>query len=1149
MRSQSPAIPRLVAMLLLLTFWLPALAAKPAQSPASEASEPPPVVLAPGQELPSQEQIQERIAALEQASSLNETIRNQALSLYRAAAERLAAAQNYAKTAERYRQALSSAPEQTAQLRERLSQARAAPSAANEPLLARGEARAEFKQLLIQKRAEYTALQNRLKELDEQLRAQLSRPLAAREELAAARQRRDEADAELQNPLAESENERLRDARGTALIAQRHAATAQIDMLEQELLSHDARLALLNAQRELLAFQLQEEAARLKRIQELANLQSRAEAAQAAESAARAKREAGGAFSVLLDVAQINAELSQQLSELVVQIERTSSSQDRIASQLAQINKSYQSTRRQLEIAGLNEALGEALRRERQLLPDLNDYERSAKRRQQRITDARLAQFRIEQQRREFAPIQQQLKMLMETRVEQDLEPDTRAQVERELRLLLEDRVSLMDELAVNYARYIDLLADLDRDQSELARQAAQYATLLDESLFWIASSAPLDLAWLKSLTSSAGWLADSDNWREVMVAARKGLDENLPLTGFVLLLMAVLLRARRALRQRLHAAATRIGRVHSDRFTLTAQVLLMTPLLALPLPLLLYLLGWLILQPFDASAFAAAAGHGLQNAALVALFIDSMRQLCRREGLVQAHFQWSEHSRRVLWHNLSWLLLIALPVTFLISITEWQAHEAHRESLGRAAFLLGTLMLAVFSRRVLHPQRGAVTGLRAPELHGRWWWLRYLGYPLAVTLPLLLGAMAAYGYYYTALQLQSRLFTTGALLVTAGIAANLALRWLKLMERRLALTRARARRAAMRAARQAGASLAVAAKSAEPQIDLATIEEQSRGLLHLTVGIVIVIGLWMIWVDLMPALNILRDIVLWQHASPDGERLIPITLVDVILASSIGAGTMLAARNLPGILEISILPRLAIDAGTRYAITAISRYTIIIIGLVAAISLLGISWSKAQWLVAALGLGLGFGLQEIFANFVSGLIVLFERPIRVGDTITVGELSGTVTRIRIRATTVIDPERREIIIPNKTFITERLVNWTLSDPITRVTVKIGVPYESDPELVTRLMMGVAHTNPRVMDEPEPSVFLTGFGDSALTFELRAYVRELADRMPLAHELHVGIVSALREHGIEIPYPQRSLYVRNMQAVANAGDKPAALGR
>src|SRR5690606_28814337 len=110
------------------------------------------------------------------------------------------------------------------------------------------------------------------------------------------------------------------------------------------------------------------------------------EAAQAAESAARAKREAGGAFSVLLDVAQINAELSQQLSELVVQIERTSSSQDRIASQLAQINKSYQSTRRQLEIAGLNEALGEALRRERQLLPDLNDYERSAKRRQQRIT-------------------------------------------------------------------------------------------------------------------------------------------------------------------------------------------------------------------------------------------------------------------------------------------------------------------------------------------------------------------------------------------------------------------------------------------------------------------------------------------------------------------------------------------------------------------------------------------------------------------------------------------------------------------------------------------------------------------------------------------------------------------------------------------
>ena len=135
---------------------------------------------------------------------------------------------------------------------------------------------------------------------------------------------------------------------------------------------------------------------------------------------------------------------------------------------------------------------------------------------------------------------------------------------------------------------------------------------------------------------------------------------------------------------------------------------------------------------------------------------------------------------------------------------------------------------------------------------------------------------------------------------------------------------------------------------------------------------------------------------------------------------------------------------------GASYAITTILNYAIIVIGAMTVFGSLGVSWDKLQWLAAALSVGLGFGLQEIFGNFVSGLIILFERPVRIGDTVTIGTFSGTVSKIRIRATTITDFDRKEVIIPNKAFVTERLINWSLSDTVTRVVIRLGVAYGSD---------------------------------------------------------------------------------------------------
>ena len=203
--------------------------------------------------------------------------------------------------------------------------------------------------------------------------------------------------------------------------------------------------------------------------------------------------------------------------------------------------------------------------------------------------------------------------------------------------------------------------------------------------------------------------------------------------------------------------------------------------------------------------------------------------------------------------------------------------------------------------------------------------------------------------------------------------------------------------------------------------------------------------ALYFFWREALPSLALL-DVPLWQQiVTVDGAtRSVPVTVSNVMVALAIGVVTFIAARNLPGLLEITALHRLRIEAGTRYAISAVSRYLIAIVGLIFAFRSIGFDWSQVQWIVAALGVGVGFGLQEIVANFISGLIILFERPVRVGDTVTIGNLTGTVSRIHIRATSMTDGENREIIIPNKSLITDKVINWTLTDSITRVTLKIG---------------------------------------------------------------------------------------------------------
>jgi potassium-dependent mechanosensitive channel len=344
----------------------------------------------------------------------------------------------------------------------------------------------------------------------------------------------------------------------------------------------------------------------------------------------------------------------------------------------------------------------------------------------------------------------------------------------------------------------------------------------------------------------------------------------------------------------------------------------------------------------------------------------------------------------------------------------------------------------------------------------------------------------------------------------------------------------------------------------------LVHIDLQLQQLLRIVVASALLIGGWIIWDDMFPALRALDRVELWSSgetaaapaepgpsatgalAKPGGETTterpaaerLPgrrgTTLGDVLWTLLIAIVTFLAGKNIPGLLEVLLLERLPIEKGARNALTTICGYSIMLTGLIVGCNAIGLSWQNIQWFAAAMTVGLGFGLQEIFANFVSGLILLFERPIRVGDVVTLGDVTGTVTRIRIRATTITDWDRKELIVPNKDFITGRLLNWTLSDHVNRLTIKVGVAYGTDTERVTNLLLDIARSHSEVMRDPAPSVTFEGFGDSTLDFSLQCYLCTLDDRSPTKHDLNTQIYERFAQAGIEIAFPQRDIHIRSM---------------
>jgi small-conductance mechanosensitive channel len=323
---------------------------------------------------------------------------------------------------------------------------------------------------------------------------------------------------------------------------------------------------------------------------------------------------------------------------------------------------------------------------------------------------------------------------------------------------------------------------------------------------------------------------------------------------------------------------------------------------------------------------------------------------------------------------------------------------------------------------------------------------------------------------------------------------------------------------------------------------DLAGRLRRLSGYLATAVGLLLSTWVWDVDLALF---RFLGEQSLWTLTGAtkggDGKELteaVVVSVGDLAKGLAIVALCVAAWRHMSTFFAVVVFPRIPDDPGIRYAVVTLCRYAVLGLGLLSALSAVHLGLEKIGMVLAALGVGLGFGLQEIVSNFVCGIILLLERPIRVGDIVSVGGMTGKVDRINIRATTIINGDNQSIIVPNRAFITSDLVNWTLKDKIIRVLIRVKVAWGTDPDMVSELLLAIAREDADVLRNPVPGALMEEISDSALVFALSVHVPDPSLAGRVRHRLFRQIQMRFHETGIQIPLPTQELRLSSLDSGA-----------
>jgi len=1075
------------------------------------------------------EKLQARKKQITESQELSDEVKAKIGEVYDKAIAQLKSAAEFEAKGQQYSQARKDIPGNLAKFKELLTgqAGAAAPQAGPETTLTQAE------QTLVTARLNLEEAKKNVANLKNEPKRRAERKTKIPEETSTLQKMLDDLKSKLATGATEGQAIEMTQANRALLLAQQRACESQIATNTEELLFYEAAGDLLTARRDLAARQLAMAEKTVEFWLQKVNDLRQKEAEAAKQEAIRAREETRYANPAIRAIAQKNTELAQTQTELAAKVEAVTKYSESINARLAAVKKSFEEVSAKVDTAGkVTDAMGMALLGQREKLPDIRENQRRMRSRPLEISLAQFHGMEHDKEWSDLSDLADELEAVL-AQLDPSVGEAERQAIKKEATNYYESQRKILRAIADLHWDYSTKLANLDATERQYVDTVQAYADFIDANILWVKSSHVFRLSDLRVSLFATGWLLSPANWHQVAIKLWTDFKEDILAYLAALLIVVSLVVLHPKAHKAVEIISGRVRQVQTDSFLHTLKTLGLTLFLSSTWPIVLFLLQWRLSSSAFDDDFSQALASGFRALVPVVFMLGFLRHFSMPYGLAQEHLRMRHEPLSFFRRLLAWYFVLAIPVIFIVEVMQTQqTSEQWYNSAGRLFFMFGLLALALFLLILLSP-KGTLMKLYLKQRHGGWMErLHYVWYPLCFILPMVFAILAGMGYFYAARQLSEKLVVTIILILLAIMVRAMFVRWLMVAQRKLALLERQKRQATeqeQQNQRESASAKESQQSKAKEDTSILQISQQTRRLIDAITVFLPIGGIWYVWNDVLPALGELAKIELWRMSAEE-----IVTIGSLAMALFLAALTVIVTRNVPGLLEIIVLRRLPLDRGVRFAITTLFRYTLAVIGTMLAFSKIGIGWSKVQWLVAAMTVGLGFGLQEIFANFVSGLIILFEQPIRVDDVVTISDVTGKVAKIRIRATTIRRWDQRELIVPNKEFITGRLINWTLSDNVLRREFLVGIAYGSDTAKAERILYEVARANPLVLEEPEPKVIFKAFGDNSLEFELRVYIAGIDNYVPVWHSINCAIDQAFRKAGIEIAFPQHDLHIRSV---------------
>ena len=921
-------------------------------------------------------------------------------------------------------------------------------------------------------------------------------------------------------------NQKLADPTTSALLKQQIQLELQLielkNIYNQVLLKNSDQLTVLYQSRyELLNTRVQALQQQIAAIQDAINQKNLAKTQNQVEQAQQQSQNVEQNPLIQKEL-NLNAQLSQYLLEQTEKTNTLTQDELRMRNVLDNLTQTQRTIDEQISALQGTLVLSRIIQQQKQKLPTNLNIQGLSK----QIADLRVQIFDITQKRNELYDIDAYI-----SKIEQDENKSFTPAEKTQLTNLLTERRKVGSDLIKSLNNQLNLAISLELTQQQITQISDQIQSKLDQQSFWVKSNNPINLDWFKKLPMSLKAQFDG-------IGKKLGFPtnfDNLPyLLAYVFILFViggVILKFKNAIKQRLAVINGEINTLRSDSQWHTPLALFYTAFLSLSGTLWFLaacqLLGFFFVKnPQEFWEWSLSmAGYWW--------FFSFILATLRPNGIVVRHFGFSQESAANI-QDVTKRIIVSVVLLLNTSIfSNVMDSGLANDVLGEINTIVALIFcIAIIAPRFIRTEKS----FNLNDTDQRDKKIFKLVRILLQLVPIILIVLIAVGYYYTALNLITHLINTYIAWVVWSFVRYTIYRGITVASRRLAYRRLQEKRQQKQQDNpEASKSDEVVINEQEEGLALNDVRNQLLRFADLFIWTALFAILYYVWSDLVTVVSYLRDITLWQQTSTTEAGVVTetISLFNLIVALIIVVITYILVRNIQGILEVLIFSRVKLSQGTPYTITTLLTYALVAVGGAWAFSTLGMSWSKLQWLFAALSVGLGFGMQEIFANFVSGIILLFERPIRVGDTVTINDVTGTVAKIRIRAITMIDPDRKEVIVPNKSFVTGQVTNWALSNTVTRLVVSVGVAYGSDLELVKRLLLQAANELPTVLRDPEPRALFLNFGASTLDHELRVYVGQVADRNDTLDALNRRVNELFAENNIDIAFNQLDIFIKN----------------